>query len=186
MTGKMGCGKSTVAGMFEELGARVIDVDRIGHEVLKDHSVKEELKKLFGEFIFDEDEIDRKKLAKIVFEDAEKLRALERIVHPIIREKVRKLIEDSTGVVVLDAALLKRIGLDELCDVIVTVKCDEEKIVERLRKKGFTEKEIKKRLAVQRDIVEEGIVIENNCDLVSLKGKVIDIYNRLLGGGVGE
>ncbi|WP_269450324.1 dephospho-CoA kinase [Thermotoga caldifontis] len=185
MTGKMGCGKSTVAGMFEELGARVIDVDRIGHEVLKDRSVKEELKKLFGEIIFNEDEIDRKKLAKIVFEDAEKLSALERIVHPIIREKVRRLVEDSTGVVVLDAALLRRIGLDKLCDVIVTVKCDEEKIVERLKKKGFTEEEIKRRLAAQRDVVEEGVVIENNCDLVSLRRKVRDIYNRLLGGGVG-
>jgi dephospho-CoA kinase len=181
----MGCGKSTVAGMFEELGARVIDVDRIGHEVLKDRSVKEELKKLFGEIIFNEDEIDRKKLAKIVFEDVEKLSTLERIVHPIIKEKVRRLIEDSTGVVVLDAALLKRIGLDKLCDVIVTVKCDEEKIVERLKKKGFTEEEIKRRLAAQRDVVEEGVVIENNCDLVSLRRKVRDIYNRLLGGGVG-
>lgn len=185
MTGKIGCGKSTVASILKELGAEVIDVDRIGHEVLKDDAIKSRLKDLFGTEIFSEGEIDRKKLASIVFEDVKKLRVLERVVHSVIRERVLKSIENLSGVVVLDAALLKRIGLDKLCDVVVTVKCDEEKIFERLKQKGLTPEEIQRRLSAQRDITDEGIVIENNSDFVSLRAKVVDLYNRLLEGGVG-
>ncbi|WP_448521668.1 dephospho-CoA kinase [Pseudothermotoga sp.] len=185
LTGKMGCGKSTVAEILKELGAQVIDVDKIGHEVLKEETVKDQLKQLFGPEIFCQGEIDRKKLAEIVFEDKEKLKILERVVHPMIRRRVMEVIEDSSGIVVLDAALLKRIGLSQLCDVIITVKCDERKIFERLKEKGFTEEEIRRRLSAQSDIVEEGIIIENNFDLVSLRSKVMEVYKRLLEGGVG-
>ncbi|WP_448536041.1 dephospho-CoA kinase [Pseudothermotoga sp.] len=185
LTGKMGCGKSTVAEILKELGAQVIDVDKIGHEVLKEETVKDQLKQLFGPEIFCQDEIDRKKLAQIVFEDMEKLKILERVVHPMIKRRVMESIEDSSGIVVLDAALLRRIGLNQLCDVIITVKCDERKIVERLKEKGFTEEEIRRRLSAQSDIVEEGIIIENNFDLASLKERVLDIYTQLLEGGVG-
>ncbi|MGE0033438.1 dephospho-CoA kinase [Pseudothermotoga sp.] len=185
LTGKMGCGKSTVAEILKELGAQVIDVDKIGHEVLKEETVKDRLRQLFGPEIFCQGEVDRKKLAKAVFEDEEKLRILESVVHPVIKDRVLKMIEGCSNVVVLDAALLRRIGLAELCDVIITVKCDEAKIVERLEKKGLSQEEIQRRLAAQKDIVEEGIVIENNFDLASLRNRVLDIYKRLLEGGVG-
>jgi len=181
----MGCGKSTVAEIFKELGAQVIDVDKIGHEALKEEAVKDRLRRLFGPKIFCQGEIDRKKLANVVFEDAEKLRILESVVHPVIKDKVLKLIEAYSDVVVLDAALLRRIGLAELCNVIITVKCDEAKIVERLKKKGLSQQEIQRRLAAQKDIVEEGIVIENNSDLASLRNEVVNLYKRLLEGGVG-
>jgi len=181
----MGCGKSTVAEIFKELGAQVIDVDKIGHEALKEEAVKDRLRRLFGPKIFCQGEIDRKKLANVVFEDAEKLRILESVVHPVIKDKVLKLIEACSDVVVLDAALLRRIGLAELCNVIITVKCDEAKIVERLKKKGLSQQEIQRRLAAQKDIVEEGIVIENNSDLASLRNEVVNLYKRLLEGGVG-
>jgi len=85
----------------------------------------------------------------------------------------------------LDAALLRRIGLNQLCDAIITVKCDEREIFERLRERGFSEEEIRRRLSAQNDIVEEGIIIENNFDLVSLRSKVMDAYKRLFEGGVG-
>ncbi|WP_448532425.1 dephospho-CoA kinase [Pseudothermotoga sp.] len=185
LTGKMGCGKSTVAEILKELGAKVVDVDKIGHEVLKEETVKDQLKQLFGPEIFCQGEIDRKKLAQIVFEDEEKLKIFERVVHPMIKRRVIESIEDSSGIVVLDAALLRRIGLNQLCDVIITVKCDERKIFERLRERGFSEEEVRRRLSAQNDIVEEGIIIENNFDLVSLRSKVMDAYKRLFEGGVG-
>ncbi|WP_461766454.1 dephospho-CoA kinase [Pseudothermotoga sp.] len=186
LTGRTGSGKSTVANMLKQFGASVIDVDKIGHEVLQDESVKEELRQLFGSEIFSGDEIDRVKLGRIVFDDEEKLKALEKIVHPLIRERVSKRLESMSGVVVLDAAILKRIGLDKLCDAIITVKCDDEKIIERLRAKGLTEVEIKKRLFAQRDISEEGFIVENDSDIESLREKVIHIYKQLLKGGVGS
>lgn len=180
----MGSGKSTAADIFRQLGANVIDVDKVGHEVLLDESVKEKLRKLFGDGIFSRNEIDRKKLGRIVFEDESKLKALEQIVHPLIKERVSRVLENLSGVIVLDAALLKKIGLDELCDVVITVKCSDEKIFERLKAKGFTENEIRKRLSAQRDVLEAGIIVENDSDLESFRKKIIHIYERLLEGGV--
>lgn len=181
----MGSGKSTAADIFRQLGANVIDVDKVGHEVLLDESVRERLRKIFGDEIFSGNDIDRRKLGRIVFEDESKLKLLEQIVHPVIKERVSKILEGMSGVVVLDAALLKKIGLDELCDVVITIKCGDEKIFERLKAKGFTENEIRKRLSAQQDISEEGIIIENDSDLESFKKKIIRIYERLLEGGGG-
>jgi len=180
LTGKIGSGKSSAAKIFKELGAHVIDVDRIGHEVLQMQEVKNTLRKIFGDEIFDGLEIDRKKLASRVFSSSTELQLLEKIVHPLIRERVKKEIDLLDGLIIIDAAVLHRLGLDEFCDLVVTIVAPFEKIIQRLRDKGLSEEEINKRLSAQQDIPPSGTVIENDSDLDSLCEKIKSFYTRVI------
>lgn len=180
LTGKIGSGKSTVAQTFEELGARIIDVDKIGHEVLQMQDVKDSLKKIFGEKIFSGSDIDRKKLASIVFSDSQKLAILEQIVHPVMRKKIKEQLDLLSGVIIIDAAILHRLKLDELCDFVITVVAPTNKIVERLKAKGLSENEIYQRLSSQKDVINTDYVIVNDSDLLSLREKIKDFYNKVI------
>ena len=180
VTGKFGSGKSTVAKILEKKGAKVIKVDEIGHEVLENEEVKMELLKVFGEEIFENERVNRKMLGNIVFSSEERLRELEKILHPRMVEKVRKIIEKLDGVVVLEAAILKRMKLDSLCDHIITVVADEEKIFERMRKKGFSDDEIRKRLSFQEDVEPTGIILINNGSLEELEEKVNMVWSLMI------
>ncbi|HBJ81904.1 MULTISPECIES: dephospho-CoA kinase [Pseudothermotoga] len=180
LTGKMGSGKSTVASILKEFGAKVINVDLIGHSVLSNEKVKDSLKKIFGESIFLKGQIDRKKLARIVFSDLNKLSSLEKIVHPLIRIEVEKQVESSDGLIVIDAAILHRLELDKICDIVVLIKSPEDKIIHRLREKGMNEAEIRERLMAQHDIVETDLVIVNDSDLLDLRRKIKNFYNEVI------
>jgi len=180
VTGKFGSGKSTVAKILEKRGAKVIKVDEIGHEVLEDEEVKRKLLRVFGGEIFENGRVNRKILGNIVFSSEERLRELERILHPRMVEKVRELIEKLEGIVVLEAAILKRMKLDSLCDYIITVVADEEKIFERMKKKGFSDDEIRRRLSLQEDVKPMGIVVTNNGTLEELEEKVSMVWGLMI------
>jgi len=180
LTGKMGSGKSTVASILKEFGAKVINVDLIGHSVLSNEKVKDSLKKIFGESIFLKNQIDRKKLARVVFSDLNKLSSLEKIVHPLIRIEVEKQVESSDGLIVIDAAILHRLKLDKICDIVILIKSPEDKIIHRLREKGMNEEEIRERLMAQHDIVETDLVIVNDSDLLDLRRKIKNFYNEVI------
>jgi len=142
ITGPAGSGKSTVSKIIKNIygdKASIIDVDRLGHEVLTYFFIKEKLKENFGEEIFDDDNnISRSKLGEIVFSNKEKLELLNKIVHPEIlkkTEQILKKISNKNDIIIIDAALLFKIGLDKLCDKIVYVDAPEELRIERLSEK---------------------------------------------------
>ena len=122
LTGKYCAGKNQVAARFEERGYRVIDVDRLGHEALK--ARKSEVLAAFGEGILGpEGEIDRKALGGIVFKDKNKLRLLESLVHPWMRDRVAETVKANPGgKTIVNAALLFPMRLDGLCDRIIVVE----------------------------------------------------------------
>jgi len=139
ITGPAGSGKSTVSKIIKNIygdKASIIDVDRLGHEVLTYFFIKEKLKENFGEEIFDDDNnISRSKLGEIVFSNKEKLELLNQIVHPEIlkkTEQILKEISNKNDIIIVDAALLFKIGLDKLCDKIIYVDAPEELRIERL------------------------------------------------------
>jgi len=139
ITGPAGSGKSTVSKIIKKIykdKASIIDVDRLGHEVLTYFFIKEKLKENFGEEIFDDDNnISRSKLGEIVFSNKEKLELLNKIVHPEIlkkTEQILKKISNKNDIIIVDAALLFKIGLDKLCDKIIYVDAPEELRIERL------------------------------------------------------
>ncbi|AEH50434.1 dephospho-CoA kinase [Pseudothermotoga thermarum] len=180
VTGKIGSGKSTVSKFLAKLGATVIDVDKVAHEILETENVKRQIVEAFGKEILTDGKVNRKKLAGVVFSDSLKLRLLESIVHPVLREEIARRVEKLRGLVVLDAAILHRIGLDKLCDLIIVVTAPLDRIFERLRAKGLSEGEIRRRLSFQNDIPLEGIVVDNEGDLNSLREKVEKIYQQIL------
>ncbi|HRV23782.1 MAG TPA: dephospho-CoA kinase, partial [Sphaerochaeta sp.] len=120
ITGKACAGKNQYAKAFEELGARLIDVDRLGHQALeanKDRIIAE-----FGDSVADRGEIDRKALGAIVFSDPTKLKVLEGISHPWMVARIERILAEETAeVIVLNAALLSRMGLDRLCSHILFI-----------------------------------------------------------------
>ncbi len=180
LTGKIGSGKSTVAQILEEFGAHVIDVDSIGHEVLRMQDIKDSLKEVFGEEIFSGFDIDRKKLASVVFSNPQKLAILEQIVHPVMRKNIEEKINSLNGLIVIDAAILHRLKLDKLCDFVITVAAPMDKIIERLKSKGLSEDEIYQRLASQEDMIKSNHVLVNDSDLFSLREKIKDFYNKVI------
>ncbi len=173
VTGKMGVGKSTVARIISELtGFPVVDVDKVGHEVLKSHA--EDIAKEFGSDLVVNGNVDRKRLGKIVFSDAEKLKKLESILHPEMVEIVRERVGRFKDAVV-DCALLERMKLVDICDVIITVVSDLKTAAER---KKIPAEDMKRIWDLQEDIRPIGTVVENRGDIQDLKKRVESIISR--------
>ena len=177
VTGKIGSGKSTVARTISDLlGFEVVDVDEVGHEVLEDGEVIQELVERFGKFILNSSgRIDRKVLGEIVFGNEENLKDLERIVHPRMREIVEKRLEDLENAV-LDCALLERMKLVDLCDLVITVVSGFE--TSRNRKRFISEERFRRIWNSQADVRPIGIVLENEGNLENLRRAVTDVLKR--------
>ncbi len=156
LTGSIASGKSTVARRLKDRGIPVIDLDKVGHEVLRRrHEAFEPVIAEFGDDILGPDgEIDRKKLGAVVFHDPKARERLNRIMHPKIREeearRVQAMADDRVPAVVTEAALLTETGQKKRFDFFVVVGCDPEIQMARLRKRdGSTEKEARERINAQ-------------------------------------
>ena len=128
LVGGIGSGKSVVASMLAEMGGRVIDADAVGHATLKRPQVIATLIERFGRGILDDaGQVDRRRLAGIVFEDPEALAALNAAMHPLMKEELAARIASLRsdpgfdGPVILDAAVLLETDWHEFCDAIVFV-----------------------------------------------------------------
>ena len=137
VAGKAGSGKSTIASALEKSGAIRVSLDEIGHQALD--SMKEEIRREFGEFVMTGDSVDRKKLGNAVFISPELLERLNRIVHPVIRSVALAKMSDDAKLYVIDGALLHEIGLSEFCDKILWMECSPEETERRLALRGMTE-----------------------------------------------
>jgi dephospho-CoA kinase len=135
LVGGIGAGKSAAAEQFATLGAFVIDADKVGHALLDQRPVREQLVQRFGTAILsttlneNEEEgetlrVDRRLLGSVVFKDPDALKALEAILHPIMRRTFEKAIDRAARkaeakAVVIDAALLYEAGWNNLCDFVI-------------------------------------------------------------------
>ena len=157
LIGRAGSGKTTVARALEHDGARVIEADRVGHEVAdRDPAVREGLIAEYGAGVYRADgTLDRGRVAARVFRDPEARARLDRLVHPRIVARISEEIgelrrEGFRGVVVVDAALMPRWGFERECDAVIAVVAPESEQVARLvRGRGWSEAEARARLAAQ-------------------------------------
>jgi len=161
LTGGVASGKSTVARLLQGLGARIIDADRIGHELLLRASpaTYQELLRGFGNEILDSaGEVDRRRLGAIVFAHPAKLRDLNAILHPRIIARVEALAaqyhgESPGAVIVVDAALLFEAGIGGRFTKVLVVWCRPEQQIERLMAKtGLSRQEAEQRIAAQMPV----------------------------------
>ncbi len=157
LTGGIASGKSTVARFLEALGAKVVDADRVGHELLRpSNPVHHKVVAHFGQDILKPSgDIDRERLGSIVFGDPEKLGELNSIVHPALTARVRELTRElheryPQEVIIVDAALIYEAGVEGRFAKIIVAWCTPEQQIERLMAKaGLSRDDALHRLAAQ-------------------------------------
>ena len=186
LTGGIATGKSFIAQVWRREGACVIEADKVGHELLREKEIKKEIKQAFGKKVFRSDgEVDRDKLAEIVFSNPEKLKLLNSIMHPPMVRLIKERLENmDCRVKVVEAAVLFEMGLDRMCDVIVLVICSRQEQVRRLVEKGFSLQQAELRVKAQRDYREladrADFVILTDGSLQETERKALEIYREII------
>lgn len=184
ITGNLGSGKTTVAGYFKNLGSKVIDADKITHGVLLNKGIKEEIVAAFGKGVLENKRIDRKKLAKIVFNNKGSLRKLCNIVHPPILKRIRKIIKDyRKKVTVIDGPLLIESGLHREMDKIIVVSINKKDQISRCIKLGYSKNQALKRTKTQISLRQKlryaDFIIDNKGSKLETKRQVLEIWRKL-------
>jgi len=192
LTGGIASGKSTVAKMFEDQGAYLIDFDALAHFVEEpDHPAWKAIVEFFGREILNEDgTINRAKLGLIVFSDHEKLSMLNSIVHPAVFDMWRRRIEDirkrnPRAIVVSDVPLLLEVRMQHLFDVVILVHVSPEDQIRRLTERNeYSRKEAESRLDTQMPIDEKishaDFVIDNKGPIETTRSVVNAVWEELL------
>ena len=162
ITGGIASGKSAVAGMLRELGFRVLDADRLGHEVIEPgRPAYEEVVRAFGPDVVDASgKINRGKLGSVVFADGAKLERLNAIVHPRVEEEMLKQFAEwerggEKDAAFVEAALLVEAGYQKKLDGLVVAWCTPEQQLERLKGRGMNVDEARKRIGAQMPVEEK-------------------------------
>jgi dephospho-CoA kinase len=162
LTGGIACGKSTVAAMLREVGFPVLDADALAHRLMEPgQPAHEELLAEFGRDICDaQGQIERARLAEVVFCDPEALERLNEIVHPRVIEKIEEQFTkwgqaQPRGVVFVEAALIAEADYDRWLDRLVVAWCRPEQQRQRLLARGMTLEEATRRMAAQMPLEEK-------------------------------
>jgi dephospho-CoA kinase len=194
LTGGIATGKTTVAAMLRELGCRVLEADKIAHQMIEpDGAAYGEVVREFGPGILTPDGlVDRRKLGAIVFAQPERLARLNAIVHPLVlAEQTRELaaIEkgDPHAVAVVEAALLIEAGFDRHLDFLAVTWCTPEQQLARLTEsgkgRGLTPEQARQRIAAQMPIQEKrqraDAVIDCSGTIEHTRAQVIELFAKL-------
>ena len=188
ITGNIGTGKSVVAGMLSELGAQVIDADKVAHEVMRSGTcVHARIIKAFGpEIMASDGEIDRSRLGTIVFADPALLARLESIVHPATIEAIgQRVAATGTGVIVVEAIKLIESGMADACDSVWVPTCRPEQQICRIVARGLNLADAEQRLRAQPPqddkVACADVVIDNSGSLCQTRKQVEAAWARLVG-----
>lgn len=172
LTGSIATGKSQVSNYLKDKGIKVIDADLIARDVANYKSVKNKIKKEFGDDLYKDDKLDRKKLAEIIFARKIHRQKLNSIMHPEIYKKIKKESDSADGLVFIDIPLLfenedlnKKYGL--VFDEIWLVYVDRERQIERLMKrddisKEYAEEKINSQIPVEEKRKKSDVIIDNS------------------------
>ena len=182
ITGTLSSGKSLVCQMLADRGAYVVSADNIVHDLLSyDPVTIDEVFEVFGESAFTNGQIDRSKLAKIVFPDREKLRRLEAILHPKVIEKIKKSYETVKSsplfrAFVAEVPLLFQIGFQSWFDEVVAIVSDPNTQLKRYTAKGFSNKEFELR---SKENLSSEEIADAADTIITNNGSVEDLYAKV-------
>lgn len=190
LTGGMASGKSTVTAMLAAKGAKTRDSDALVHRALKKGSLtRQRLIKEFGpQILLKTKEIDRNKLAQIVFNQPKQRRKLEQIVHPPVVKEIRAWLSQcrklgNLKIAVAEVPLLFEARLEKMFDVVVAVTAPRKCQITRFVKKGYSRKQALSRIRSQMSQTEKAkksnYVIRNNGSKKELKTKVDKLWEKL-------
>lgn len=187
LTGGIGSGKSLVADLFAEHGAICIDSDQLSREVIERGKPGfDEVVARFGDDILSGGEINRAKLAEIIFQDSKARQDLEAIIHPKVRELALRMTSKAgeNAVVINEIPLLFETNGQDRFDLVITVESSLENRRARLLERGLKLYEIDKRIAAQASTEERNsiadVIIENDGDVSNLEAQVANIWERVI------
>lgn len=185
LTGGIGSGKSTVLALFKALGVLTYIADIEAKKLMNaDAELRNQIQKLFGEQAYENEKLNSVYIASVVFNNAEKLTALNALVHPKVREDFQHFIKtQKADFVMYEAAILFESGSDQFCDYIITVIADFDHKIKRIMKRdGVSESQIMERIKNQSNddykIKKSDFVIRNN-HLDHTKQQISTIFEML-------
>lgn len=189
LTGNIGCGKSSLSDIFRAEGIKIIDADIIARQIYEDEKLISKVYETFGNDIKNEDgSLNRKALGRIVFSDDEKLIQLNKLTHPVIRQKVSDEIEEyksqNEEIVILDAALLVESDYLNFIDKLLVVTCKENIQIERIIARDNCSIEealgrIKSQMSQENKVKYADYVIDNSATLSELRKKAFIFMNYI-------
>ena len=185
LSGVMGAGKSSVIAVLKEAGIPVFDCDEINAQLLKPKEAGHAalLERYGSRFIDAKGEIDRQALSDHMFETAEGRREVEAILHPLIKQRLQEeMVHCGSEIAVAEVPLLFECGWQDAFDETWVVAADEDILIARLKGRGVSEQEARRRLAAQMSKEEKialcDVVLYNNADRESLKRQVLSCLER--------
>lgn len=168
LTGGIGSGKTTIANYFMATGIPVYIADDEARKIMQSEAIIDQIQKTFGTEIFEAGILNRQKLAEIVFNNPEKLKLLNGIIHPAVKKHFENWISihDKTPFIIYEAAILFESGSYKNCDKIITVTAPLETRIQRVIQRDNTTREnVLKRINMQWDdtqrIAKSDFVVEN-------------------------
>ncbi|MSQ27015.1 MAG: dephospho-CoA kinase [Dehalococcoidia bacterium] len=187
LTGGIGTGKSTVSAMLADHGSVIINADLVGHEAYLPHqNVWDTVVAAFGrDILTDDDQVDRRKLGAVVFQDPAALQRLNAIVHPWIFQRIAQLLNElrskGTRVAVVEAALLIEAGWRSLADQVWVTVAGEEQVVQRLQtRNGLTPQQVRDRMRTQLSTEERmryaDVIIDTSGALEDVRASVRSLW----------
>ena len=189
LTGNIGCGKSSLSDIFRAEGIKIIDADIIARQIYDDEKLLRKVYETFGNDIKNEDgSLNRKALGRIVFSDDEKLIQLNKLTHPVIRQKVSDEIDEykskNEAIVILDAALLVESDYLNFIDKLLVVTCKENIQIERIIARDNCSIEealgrIKSQMSQENKVKYADYVIDNSATLSELRKKAFIFMNYI-------
>ena len=188
LTGQIGAGKTSAAQMLADLGATVVDADRIGREVVEQSpALRRKLIRAFGEEIADaKGHIRRQRLADLAFRDTASRDKLNRLVHPYLLKELRRQVRSANQnrLIVIDAALLLYWGMDREVDFMLVIHAGVQIRLKRLRARGITREDALARQRSQLPFREfqrrADRVILNNRTPAVLRRKIVALFQKIV------
>jgi dephospho-CoA kinase len=185
LTGGIGSGKTTIANYLASLGVPVYIADDAGKKVMQQQEILEAIKEKFGIEIFDNDQLNRAKLAKIVFDNPEQLKKLNAIVHPAVRKDFKNWLvqHQKSALVVYESAILFESGKYTDFDAIITVTAPlEVRIARVLQRDNSSREQVLSRINAQwtdEQRISKSDFVVKNID-IDLAKKEIDNFLKIL------
>ena len=189
LTGNIGCGKSSLSNIFINEGINIVDADIIARQIYDDEKLLNKVYETFGTDIKNEDgSLNRKALGRIVFSNDEKLIQLNKLTHPVIRQRVSDEIEEyksqNEEIVILDAALLVESDYLNFIDKLLVVTCKENIQIERIIARDNCSIEealgrIKSQMSQENKVKYADYVIDNSATLSELRKKAFIFMNYI-------
>lgn len=188
LLGGIGSGKSFVTLIFRQMGARVIDADRIVRDLLSTAAAKRAYVKAWGPVVLGRGGgLDPAAVARRVFGRPQEVRRLNRLIHPFVIREIRRRLRAARGrPVVIDAPLLLETGTDRLCDVLVYVDAPLGRRLARVKARGWSAAELARREAAQWPLSKKkrraDHVVWNGGTAAGTRRRIKDVWKKIMAG----